>query len=176
MRTRLEEIVASLRAEGFVFVAKEPLGPQVAPRALSAGLKKIEARVGPVPLALARFWANVGSVDLRGNHPRWPRRTYRERAEDEPVAYADPLVIVSMKGAIDDALDSEFARDPALPDTHYALEVSGDDVTKANFSGGVVSVRCAPGVIDPVLEPLGETLLSSLRRSLAAGGFPGPHA
>lgn len=135
-------------------------------------LRKLEERVGPVPLALARFWALVGAVDLRGNHPAWAKKTYVERGSD-PHWYADPLVVTSLEGALADAEDGDFDVAEAPASLQYALDLAGDDVTKANFSGGIVSVETPSYVIDPPLRGRSGTFLEMLRESIAWSGFPG---
>lgn len=169
MRAELEAIVLTLRKERFAFVA-EPLRPP--PKGFAAKLRKLERRIGRVPLALARFWAVVGDVDLRGNHPAWKKKTYVAGGGD-PHWLADPLVVTSLDGALADAEDGDFDAREAPSSLRYALDLAGDDVTKANFSGGIVSVATPSSAIDPPLTGRAGTFLEMLRDAIAWGGFPG---
>lgn len=169
MRASLEAIVGRLRSEGYVFV-RAPLEPP--PKAPATKLRELERLVGRVPLALARFWAIVGAVDLRGNHPTWAKKTWVASGTD-PHWYADPLVVTSLDGALADAEDGDFDVRQAPPSLRYALDLSGDDVTKANFSGGIVSVETPSDADDPPLRGREGTFLEMLRESIAWRGFPG---
>ncbi len=170
IRGQLEHVVSALAADGFVFVASAPLADP--PKRFATKLRALEKRVGRVPLALARFWALVGAVDLRGNNPGWPKKTYVERGDD-PHWYADPLAVTSLEAALADALDSDFDVAKAPAARRYALDLAGDDVTKANFSGGVVSVETPSDAIDPALRGREGTFLVMLREAIAWDGLPG---
>lgn len=169
IRTALEEIVATLEREGYAFV-RAPLEPP--PKAFATRLRKLERRIGRVPLALARFWALVGAVDLRGNHPAWASKTWVASGADAHW-YADPLVVVGLDAALADAEDGDFDAKEAPAALRYALDLAGDDVTKANFSGGIVSVQTPSDAIDPPLYGREGTFLQMLRESIAWRGFPG---
>lgn len=168
-RDQLAAIVARLRREGYAFQA-EPLVPP--PRAFTTKLKQLERRIGKVPVALARFWAIVGEVDLRGNHPRWAKKTWIAKASD-PHWFADPLVVGGLPGALTSAADSDFDVAEATDAQRYALDLAGDDVTKANFSGGIISVATPSDAIDPPLHGRDGTFLAMLREAIAWSGFPG---
>jgi hypothetical protein len=169
IRESLSSIVTHLVHEGFDFVGT-PLSPP--PRRFATQLRALERRVGPVPLALARFWAIVGSVDLRGNHPRWSKRTYVERGDDSHWL-ADPLVVAGIESALADAEEADFEVRDAPSALRYVLDLAGDDVTKANFSGGIVSVETPATAIDPALRGRAGTFLEMVRASIAWSGFPG---
>ncbi len=170
MRAALEVIVRELKSAKYAFASKTPLAKK--PTAITAKLKRLEKRVGHVPLALARFWAIVGAVDLRGNHPAWKKKTYVDRGDD-PHWYADPLAVTSVDAALVDAEESDFDVAEAPTSLRYALDLAGDDVTKANFSGGIVGIETPSDVIDPPLRGREGTFLAMLRESIAWNGFPG---
>ncbi len=168
IRSELDLIVGELRAANFVFVG-EPLGTPADDHA--ARLEALERQIGPVPVALARFWAIVGSVDLRGNHPAWARPTWLRTDADEPVWHADPIVICSLETAVEEADDGDYdVTDAVLP---YELAVAGDAVAKANYSGGRTSLRCGNRAINVTIEPHRIPLLDYLRSAVLWGGFPG---
>jgi hypothetical protein len=127
-----------------------------------------------VPVALQAWLMEVGSVDLSGTHPDWPRSAYAGLRDDgsglEPW-YTDPLVIW-----IDARSQLERFEKRDRPVRTPQLEFAPDDVTKANVSGaGPLSIRCDLPQFDSFL--LGQHgsfgLLSYLRWAFEWSGFPG---
>jgi hypothetical protein len=171
MRKQLGALVDRLRRQKYEFVAAVPL--EKPDRGFAVKLRKLELRVGPVPASLARFWAVVGAIDLRGNHPAWARKTWLRASADEPVWYADPLQVISLAGALRDAQNSEFDLEDALPKQHYALTIGGDEVTKANYSGGAYAMLCNRPALDARVQPTRRAFLEHLRHGIAWSGFPG---
>ena len=69
VRANLERIVARLGEMGYRFA--DPDRALEAPdAAVVARLDRLEAALGPVPIALRAFYETVGSVNLMGSHPR----------------------------------------------------------------------------------------------------------
>jgi hypothetical protein len=169
LRDALVVIVQRLRADGYAFQG-DPLRPPT--KRYAATLKKLERRVGRVPLALARFWAIVGAVDLRGNHPAWAKKTWIETS-GEPHWLADPLVVDSLDDALASAEDSDFDAEDATEVQRYALDLSGDEYTKANFSGGSIRVLTPSDEVDPRLDEREESFMTMLREAIVWRGFRG---
>jgi hypothetical protein len=133
VRRDCEVIVSRLRASGYVFgtypdgsTGYHTQGPLVPPSEKTlAGLAELERRAGVLPLSLAAFWQEVGSVDLVGMHPRWPDGL-------------DPLVIYEPEAAICDLDDWEALVEEGDVDAPERFEagLSPDDLHKDDTSGG----------------------------------------
>jgi hypothetical protein len=169
VRRNCELLVARLRATGYVFGVYPDgsrgyysLGPLVPPtgetRADSASL---EAAAGPIPLSLAAFWEEVGSVDLVGRHKGWPRRL-------------DPLVVDPPEAALSDLEMGEPETNAA---GQFEASLAPDDLHKDNVSGGAPYSAALP---DPAAdfellnERHGLLFVPYLRLAILRwGGFPG---
>lgn len=165
MRAALERLVVHLRKTKYRFAS--PRAVLVPPKTsdLSA-LARLEKKV-VVPPVLAALWRTVGSVDLRGQDPRWPRAAYLGfPGAAEPVWQTDPLVIAPAAHVIGEAL-GEASEPP------FELALGPDAVGSAGFSGGPISVSLPDEQADPMLRGASCTLLAHLRRALAWGGLPG---
>ncbi|MBX7196015.1 MAG: hypothetical protein K1X94_28425 [Sandaracinaceae bacterium] len=162
----LPDVIEALRALGYRFVA-EPLAPP--PRGIAKELDAFEKEVGPLPASVRAFYERVGSVDLRGTHPAWPR-TGTVLLGPEPHWETDPLVVLAFSVARTAADD----RDVEEP---FDLVLIPEPLTKAGFSAGPgYSVRCAePMTLDAPLrgDPAGRTFVEHLRRAIAWTGLPG---
>lgn len=121
----------------------------------------LEARVGTLPLSLAAFWQEVGSVDFVGMHPSWP-------------AGLDPLVVYPPEAALSD-LDSGEADEDISP--QFEATLAPDDLHKDNISGGLPYAIALP-------DPSADSVFLNERRGLLFvpylrlailrwGGFPG---
>ncbi len=174
-RAALDRLVRHLARTGYRFAdRRRALRP---PTALARkALARLEKALGPVPVVLRAFWEVVGSVDLRGQHPRWPRPAcvaLPGGREEVGTWWTDPLVIRPPDALVEEALDE------ALEDAPHALRLAPDIAGKAGYSGGTLDVwlpALAADADDPRIEggPVeGETLRAHLARSLAWGGFPG---
>jgi hypothetical protein len=142
------------------------LGPFIppAPR-IRDDIALIEARIGPLPLALRRFWEIVGEVNLIGTHPAWPK-------------YIDPLVVYSPSYVLEayaewQELCEEEGHDAGGP---FAVLLAPDYLLKDHISGGGPYRMLVPNPsVDGIL--IGEyhqtTLVNYLRLCFRAGGFPG---
>jgi hypothetical protein len=172
MRGALETIVATLKREKYQFV--DPKGALVRPsKTVATKLRALEELVGPVPVALARFWAIVGAVDLRGTHPAWPRPGWLTKREDEPIYFADPLWIASIDSVLADARDRAPDPDARTMGATYSMDLAADATGKANYSGGLLSIECPSDAIDVPFEGTGMSFMEYLRNSIDKNGFPG---
>lgn len=128
-----ELIISRLRAMGYKFGTYPDgssgyytAGPLVVPPAETlAGVAELEQRVGPLPLSLAAFWQQVGSVDLVGMRRGWP-------------GGLDPLVVYEVDGALSMLDDWEAEVEEADEEERRPFEapVAPDDLHKDNISGG----------------------------------------
>lgn len=168
VRRRVEEIASALKAAGYRF--SEKAEPWTAPKkSVGAALKKLEKKVGSLPLSLASFYRHVGSVVLIGGHPDWPKTTVEQLTAGEKMnVYSDALVVWPLDSVLDDAAD--FGSSGRFP-----VSVWPDPMGKAGYSAGgcVVYVKdpCADAPVSG--DPAGRTFLQYLRNSIAHGGFPG---
>jgi len=135
LRAELEAIVASLVRDRYVFLHPAQV---LLPPAPDAGIANaaVEAQLGAVPPALRTLWLTLGSCDLSGTHPAWPRTACLALSgAKEPTGGAlmsDPLVIFSPARAleiIDDLAIDDLI--PLAPDEHAKAGYGGGD-----FSGG----------------------------------------
>lgn len=138
-------------------------------------LRKLEARIGPLPLAFREWHLQVGQVSLLGYHPDWP----------EPYE-VDPLYISPMDeehcsyGFFQYEEYLEDTRDYEVEDsTFFSLCFSPDRYHKANVSGGpeyaIALSPCEDRSVDGLLrdEWHNTTFVDYLRICFRWGGFPG---
>ncbi len=166
MRDALARLVAHLRNTGYRFAA--PRSVLVPPRAKDlAALARLEKRAA-VPPALALVWRTLGGVDLRGEHPSWPRPAFLGfRGNREPVWLTDALVLTPAADALAAALETSDA-------PPFVLPIAPDALAKAGFSAGCLELTLRPHGSDPADGGAHDaTLLGHLRHSLAWAGFPG---
>lgn len=165
IRKNLEEIIQNLKTEKYRFA--EPKHILVPPSKTDLrAISKLE-KIVPIPPVLKAFWQIVGSVDLRGHHPKWERAGYLGFPDaTEPVILADPLVIGPPSKVIDDALD-EHAEAP------IQLVLGPDALGKAGYSGGVLSLTLPQENPDPRFDSSEETLQAHLSKALKGHGFLG---
>ena len=136
-------------------------GPLVKPsKNLQKDLHYLQERFGRIPLSLEAFWQEVGSVDLVGMGPSWPREL-------------DPLVVNPPVGALIDLEDMEEDN----PEGPLQGGLAPDYLHKDNVSGGspyAVGLPC--DLTDFLLLNERHELLfvPYLRFSILRwGGFPG---
>lgn len=158
-RQNVERLVERLRAIGYAFkepdAAITPPGPDVLDR-----IAEIEARVGPMPLALCAWYEIVGRVNLVGSHSRLP---------SSHPAYPDPLVVLPADYVL------KYHEENWLRE-RYSLDIAPDDFFKANFSGGPAYKIVLPDArADAPLEYEWHktTFVDYLRHCFRWGGFPG---
>lgn len=168
IHARLTKLVAHLKAMGYRFAA--PRAVLVPPRTQDLrALARLEKRT-TVPPALAHLWRTLGGIDLRGEHPGWPRRAFMGfPGNREPVWITDPLVIAPAASVIADAL--EASNGPPI-----ALHLAPDPLQKSGYSSVTRTIWLPDTAEDPRLAGASageETLVSHLRRALAWGGMPG---
>jgi hypothetical protein len=172
VRRNCERIVSRLHAAGYVF-GRYPDGsrgyysdgPLVQPSdATRAECASLEAQVGPLPLSLAAFWQEVGSVDLVGMHPGWPE-------------LRDPLVVYSPEAALSDLDYWEEDAGEGTASGQFEAGLAPDDLHKDNTSGGSpYSVALPDPSVDFAFlnERHGLLFVPYLRLAILRwGGFPG---
>ena len=174
VRRNCERLVPRLRALGYVFGTYPDgtggyytQGPLVPPSEKTlADLAELKERAGPLPLSLAAFWQEVGTVDWVGRHPSWPDGL-------------DPLVVYEPEGAISDLDNWEELLEEGEVDASepFTAGLAPDDLHKDNISGGdPYSVALPDPSADFVLlyERHGLLFVPYLRLALLRwGGLPG---
>jgi hypothetical protein len=168
-RQNLECIVARLKQRGYMFVAPRDvlLRPTTASK---RALARLEKAVGPLPASLRAAYEIIVGCDLRGSHPEWARFASVELAgAKEPIWHTDPFVLIPAVSLVDEA--EEHSGDEAA----YALAFAPDDVGKAGYSGGGVTIDVPCDEADPIIEGLHDemTFVGHLREVFRWGGFPG---
>jgi hypothetical protein len=154
-RKNLERIVAELRALGYAFDAKVPLGKPAPMKTVRA----IEKAVGgPLPLSLRTAFTVIGACDLTGSFPGHPRSLE-----------SDAFVLVDAREALEEALEMGGG------EAQVSLALAPDAVAKAGFSGGREEMLVPDASLDaPIVGVPGEPLLlGRLREVFGYGGFPG---
>ena len=133
-----------------------PVRPSTSSR---SDCSELEEQVGPLPLSLAAFWQEVGSVDFVGRHRDWP-------------AGRDPLVVYPPEGAL-----SELEMLEEDDSGKFEACLAPDDLHKDNISGGDAY---AIGLPDPCSDSMvlnerhGLLFVPYLRLAILRwGGFPG---
>lgn len=170
-RQNVEILVNRLTTSGYRFTNERPFVPPA--NDVLSHLEDLSAAGVHFPIAFQAWLLEVGTVDLCGSHPDWPRSAYvgifDEKSPHSEPWHTDPLVIdIDLPSFVERASD-----DPKNLDS---IEIAPDDVHKANVSGGgPISVACTQPSFDSVL--IGQqgsfTLLSYLRHAFEWGGFPG---
>jgi hypothetical protein len=169
LRTELEAIVAALVRDGYVFL--HPARALVPPASdVATTIAAIEARL-TVPPALRSLWSTLGSCDLAGTHPAWPRTACLALPGSvEPSGGAlmsDPLVLFSPAQALE--IIDDFEIDDSIP-------IAPDAHAKAGYGGGdFCSIAAGDPGADPILHGPrpATTLIAYVERSIREGGFPG---
>lgn len=158
-------LVNRLVERGYQFAHQDAVlpGPQ---RSVESSIQRIEAEIGSVPYALARFWRVVGSVDLRGSHDDWCG-----------CDYPDPLVIEPASQALEELEEFLADREERLKyNFPYLIPIAPDYYHKEGVSGGMwYNVACPTSDDDPAIndERHHVTFLEYLDLALKWGGFLG---
>jgi Domain of unknown function (DUF6745) len=137
--------------------------PRVPPGAkVRRQIRRLEKRVGAIPLSIRAFYEVVGAVDFNGVHPSLA-------PIDGPIP-PDPLLVY---GPDDVLADLESWDDEEPPPE---IVIAPDDLHKADTSGGASYAMSVPDArVDGVLLNERHHLLfvDYLRLCFAWGGFPG---
>ncbi len=168
VRRNCEKVVTRLKAAGYTFGVYPDgssgyytEGELVPPSAsIQDDLESLEEQAGPLPLSLAAFWQEVGSVDFVGRHPSWPNGL-------------DPLVVYSPEGTLAEMDMMEGDEDEA----EIQAILAPDDLHKDNISGGDPYSAALPNESADFLvlnERHNLLFVSYLRLAILRwGGFPG---
>ena len=163
VRDNVERLRDALPAVGYRFRNPEQVLVSPAP-GISADLDRLEAEVGALPLAFRVFCEVVGTVDLSGEHPRWPHELL------------DPLIV---DASVDYYLETraDMIEQGVLgPDEPFDLDFAPDDLHKADISGGPpYAVRVPDASIDSLVlwEVHQTTFVNYLRTVMRLGGMGG---
>lgn len=165
IRATLEMRVTTLKNEGYRFANPKAALCQPTAKDLRA-ISRLE-KIAEIPPVLKAFWQIVGSVDLRGHHPKWERSGYLGFSDaTEPVLLSDPLVIGGASQIIEEALDDQT-------EAPIQLILGPDAPGKAGYSAGVMSITVPQNASDPKIDLTDETFTSYLTRALRSDGFLG---
>lgn len=156
-----------------------PPGPEV-----EAGLAKLDAVVGPLPLSFVHLVRAVDQVDLSGSFPDWDPAAFTFTSSgddaDAPADFGlvtDPLNVNGI-----DMINENFHPGHAVAPEGWAprsfsMPIASNHLLSANQAGDFHSIDLPDPVADPVLIGVygrpGIRLVEYLRVAFAWGGFPG---
>lgn len=80
-RQNVEILLDRLITSGYRFASRNPYVPPA--EDVSSALQQLSAAGVYFPIALEAWLTEVGSLDLRGSHPDWPRSAYGGICDDE---------------------------------------------------------------------------------------------
>lgn len=107
------------------------------PDDVAVQIARVESVIGALPLAVAAFWRNVGSVDFAGEHPDWPHELL------------DPLMFELSADYAVDTYEDMVEQGVHRPGDPFAVDFAPDDLHKADISGGAPYAVNAP---DPAAD------------------------
>lgn len=169
-RSNLEQIVNNLQKSGYRFAYPDYmyLPPQ---KDIRDQIHQLETIIGPLPVFIKLAFEFLGSFNLIGDHPEWPKTgniKLRSVEKEEDVWFTDPFVFASIDLILDDTEGWDGKE-------NFALSFSGDSMTKAGYSGGLYSVMMPSKEDDPYIAGNEENLsfMEYLHLSLFYGGFAG---
>ncbi len=173
-RQNVEMLVARLRILGYQFEEPDRVFVPPPPDA-SEQLRAFEQLAGSFPLSVRAWCEQVGTIYLRGEHPRLTE--YRSEWSWQNCTFPDPLEF----DAPFDYLGSEYDEWSSCQEQGYifpfGIEFAGDDYHKANVSGGPPYKIVLPNAAAdaPIrYTPYGEIMfVDYLRLAFQWGGFPG---
>lgn len=176
VRRNMEKIVERLREESFAFYSGDTalLDP---PRDLDARLARIDERTQrlevkgrrgqPLAPSVRAFYRTVGSVNLTGNSPGWPKRPIAKAAPHGTPGFLSDGLYVATTEWLEEAIDE-------IPDGSAALAFSPDIFHKEDYSGGPpYSWWMTSPSPDAFCTEVETAFVPYLRFSLSWGGFPG---
>ena len=163
VKRNLERLREGLPDLGYRFTdpAATLVGP---PDSALDDVARVEAVIGPLPLAVRTFWEVVGSVDFSGAHPQWPHRLL------------DPLMVDFDADYILDTFHDKVDQGAHRPGQAFAIDFSPDDLHKAEISGGPPYAIEAPNLaVDGIVlwEIHQTTFVNYLRTVIQHAGLGG---
>jgi hypothetical protein len=174
----IERLTEVLAREGYRFA--EPQRVYTPPEAATQEwIQEIEHKRVYLPISLQAWMLEVGSVNLMGSHPAWPKTGYAFDNETSDVIYADPLVVEASQSYVQYLHDEwlaaieEYGVEDAGP---FTVDFAPDYIHKANISGGApYAVQAvAPAVDALVLNERGcVSFMRHIREAFWWAGFPG---
>ena len=176
--TNIDRLVNVLTREGYRFV--EPQRVHTAPEAeTQEWIQEMERKQVYLPISLQAWMLEVGSVNLMGSHPSWPKTGYAFENETNDVTYADPLVVEASQSYLQSLHDewlAEVDESGAEEVGPFKVDFAPDYIHKANISGGApYAVQVAGPVVDAlVLNERGcVSFMRHIREAFLWAGFPG---
>lgn len=162
VRRNIERLRDGLPALGYRF--KDPGRVLVSIPDAREQVARVEAVMGPMPLALAVFWEMVGDVDLNGHHDSWPQELL------------DPLMVGLDADYFIATREDDIADAVIGPDEPFGLDFAPDPLHKANISGGApYAIEVPNPAVDGLVlwEVHQTTFVNYLRTLIGMGGMGG---
>lgn len=186
-RVNVETLLGRLRELEYHFANPDSPWRQPAPDTVAL-LDDLEARFGPLPLAVRAWYEQVGEVDFTGAHPQLSQYHGLDWDGSENLGcYSDPLA-AGWRAPLERGLVSfyinygdwdEMERMERENPPPYGLDFGMSAINKANHSGaGSVQLMLPnPGFDAPLIDWdadwMGVFFVPYLRTCFAWGGFPG---
>lgn len=133
-----------------------------------------------LPVFLQAWIAEVGSVNLMGSNPNWPKSGYSGIPNaDADVWYTDPLVVEISESYLKSEYDNwrfQIDEQGQAEIGPFQLAIAPDHIHKANVSGGMPYAidASSPSIDTLVLNARDCTsLFHHVANASAWGGFPG---
>ena len=169
-RSNLEQIVYNLKKSGYRFANPDYIFIPP-PQNIQKQIEEFETIVGKIPVFLRLAFEFLGSFNLMGEHPEWPKTgniKLRSVKNEEDVWFTDPFVFASLDLILEDTEGWDGV-------DNFALSFSGDSMTKAGYSGGLYSIMIPAIEEDPCIAGNEENLsfMEYLAVSVCYGRFAG---
>lgn len=174
----IERLIEVLGREGYRFA--EPELVRIAPEAGTEDwIVEMEQRSVYLPISLQAWMLEVGSVNLMGSHPSWPKTGYAFDDETNDVTYADPLVVEASQSYVQYLHEEWLAAVEELGAAEigpFTIHFAPDYIHKSNVSGGAAyAVQAVVPAVDAlVLNERGcVSFMRHIREAVWWAGFPG---
>jgi hypothetical protein len=174
----IQRLLDVLTREGYQFA--EPKCVHIAPEVgTREWIREMEQKHVYLPISLQAWMLEVGSVNLMGSHPAWPKAGYCFDNETNDVIYADPLVVEASQSYVQYLYEewlAEVAESGAEDIGPFTVDFAPDYIHKANISGGpAYAVQAAVPAVDAlVLNERGcVSFMRHIREAFSWAGFPG---
>ncbi len=179
IRAKVEILVSELIATGYVFAFPDCV--HVTNVGDLSEWNEAADHLGiHLPVFLQAWIVEVGSVNLMGSHPAWPKSAYSGIGTNgNDVWYTDALVLEvgleHLRGEFEDwRLNAKEYGATEVGPFHWGL--APDYIHKANISGGLpYAIDMATPAVDTLLlnSPDCTSLFNHVSNAIWWGGFPG---
>lgn len=173
-RVHVLGIISQLQEENYSFLYPDEMHIEPGP---CDWIRDLEQSGIYLPLSIAAWLREVGTVNLIGTHPSWPAPGYMKSGKGEKTEplLADPLVVGLSKDYAE-YLYREWKESSESTLTPFRVDIAPDHLHKANLSGGMPYQMAADRpLVDTILlnERHATSFVHYLRIAIQYAGFPG---